>query len=249
MNLLKLSLLTAAFSAIILSFPQNVEAAKKRGGKGAFAGGSLSMGLGLGIMTANQDGLNDMIRSAKSSNNATTSEFSSGYELMGNLTFRFSNNLVAIQLRPSYIMQSTSGSAADGSYDYKLSGFTLFPMVRLIPLSNDIIDFYMQAGIGYGKLDGDITNGARNAKFSGSSFGMQIGLGADFCFIPDHCFGVEGNYRYLPIVRNIVSSASTLPVYGTSQASADRELENLNGSDVATSLTGILGMLTYTMNF
>ncbi|MBC7420469.1 MAG: outer membrane beta-barrel protein [Bdellovibrio sp.] len=249
MNFRKFSLMSILVSAFIFSLPQSAEAAKKKGGKGAFAGGSLSLGFGVGIVTADQSGLNGMIRDAKAANGASTSDFNSGYEFSGQLTFRFSNNLVAIQLRPSYIMQSASGSASDGSYDYKLTGFTLFPLVRIIPLSNDIIDFYLQAGLGYGKLDGDITNGPRNAKFSGSSFGMQVGVGADFCLVPDHCFGVEGNYRYLPIVRNIVSSASASTVYGASQAATDRELENLNGSDIATSLTGISGALSYTYNF
>ncbi len=249
MNLLKSSLLTFLFSIFIFATPNQADAAKKKGGKGAFAGGSLSIGFGIGILTAEQEGLNAMIRESKAATNSSTGNFSSGYEFSGQLTFRFSSNLVALQLRPSYIMQSTTGSATDGSYDYKLTGFTIFPLVRLIPLSNDIIDFYLQAGIGYGKLDGEITNGPRNAKFSGSSFGMQMGVGADFCLIPDHCFGVEGNYRYLPIVRNIVRAASTLPVYGASQSSPDRELENSNGSDVATSLTGISGALNYTFNF
>lgn len=249
MKLFKLTFITFLVSLLLFTIPDRAEAAKKRGGKGAFAGGSISMGFGIGILTADQDGLNAMIRDAKTATNSSTGSFSSGYEFSGQFTFRFSNNLVALQLRPSYVMQSTSGSGTDGSYDYNLTGYTLFPLVRLIPLSNDIIDFYLQAGIGYGKLDGEITNGGRNAKFTGSSFGMQLGVGADFCLLPDHCFGVEGNYRYLPIVRNIVTSASALPVYGSSQAVTDRELENTNGSDVATSLTGISGALNYTYNF
>ncbi len=250
MNLFKQFLvLVILLSVIIISVPNEAVAAKKRGGKGAFAGGSISLGLGLALLTADQSGLNGMIRETKATTNSTTGEFGSGYELSGRFTFKFSNNLVALQLRPSYITQETTGTAADGAYDYKLTGFTVFPVVRLIPLSNDIIDFYLQAGVGYGKLDGDITNGPRNAKFSGSSFGLMAGLGADFCLVPSHCFGVEGNYRYLPISRNIVTRASALPVYGSSQATPDRELENSDGSDVSTTLTGISGALSYTMNF
>ena len=232
-----------------LVFSTQTFAAKKKGGKGAFASGSLSAGLGIGLTTADQAGLNTMISTAKTSVAATTSTFSSGLEFMGHLTFRFSNGLVALQLRPTYFQQSTSGSGSDGSHSYDLTGFTLFPLVRIIPLSNDIIDFYLQGGIGYGKLDGSITNGTRKASFSGSSFGLQTGIGADFCLVPDHCFGVEGNYRYLPIQRNIVSSASGALPYGASQAASDRELEDLNGSDVATSLSGISGILSYTYNF
>jgi len=238
----------------LLALPDLVEAAmaRKRGGKSAFAGGSMSIGFGIALHTAEQNGLNNMIRSAKAQPglNVTTSDLSSGYEFSGQFTFRFSNNLVAIQLRPSYFTQSASGRGTDGSYDYDLTGLTLFPLVRLVPLSNDIIDFYLQAGIGYGKLDGSITNGSRNAKFSGSGFGMQVGLGADFCLIPDHCFGVEGNYRYLPVSRNIVSSGtSATPPYGATQATSDRELEDASGNDVGTSMSGISGVLNYTFMF
>ncbi len=248
MNFLKLSFLVILGLAM-MSIPEQAYALKKKGGRGAFAGGSLSAGLGLGLTTANQPGLNTMIEAAKAGNNATTSNFSSGLELMGHLTFRFSNNLVAIQLRPTYFTQSVSGSANDGSYDYSLTGYTIFPLVRIIPLSNDIIDFYLQAGIGYGKLSGSISNGPRKASFSGSNFGMQVGLGADFCLLADHCFGIEGDYRYLPIERNIVGSASGALPFGASQAATDRELEDANGSDVGTSLSGISGLLTYSYNF
>jgi hypothetical protein len=207
------------------------------------------MGLGVAQINADQSGLNDMIHDAKANSSATTSDFGSGLEYMAHLTFRFSNDFVAIQLRPSYFTQSTTGSGAGGNYDYKLTGYTVFPMLRLIPLSNDIIDFYLQAGLGYGKLDGAITNGARTANFSGSAFGTQIGVGADFCLISSNCFGVEGNYRYLPISRNIVNSSTGALINGASQAQTDRELENLNGSDVATSMSGILIAVTYTFIF
>ncbi|MBC7742251.1 MAG: outer membrane beta-barrel protein [Bdellovibrionaceae bacterium] len=242
-------LIVILFAAIII-IPLNSEAIgmRKKGGKGAFAGGSVSAGIGLAFVTADQSGINDLITSAKSSSAATTGNLSSGYELTTHLTFRFSNNLVAIQLRPSYFTQETAGTGSLGNFNYKLTGFTVFPMVRLIPLANEIIDFYVQGGIGYGKLDGDIVNGGRTAKFSGSGFGMQAGLGADFCFVPDHCFGVEGNYRYLPLSRNIVSSSTGL-IDGASQSQPDRELENANGSDVATTMSGISGALNYTIIF
>lgn len=239
--------------AFILITPDHAKAAgaKKKGGRGAFRGGAISAGFGVGITTANQSGLNTMIDVSKTSVAASTSNFNSGVEYMGHLTFRFSNDLVALQFRPTYFQQSTSGTGTDGSHSYDLKGYTIFPLVRIIPLSNDIIDFYLQAGIGYGKMDGSVTNGARKVDFTGSSFGMQAGLGADFYFFPDHGFGIEGNYRYLPIARNIASSGTgpaNLP-YGSSQAAADRELEDLNGSDVATSMTGISGLLTYSYNF
>ncbi len=237
-----------AFVIGLSSANQSFAAGRKKGGKGAFAGGSISAGFGVGVTTADQAGLNTMIGVSKNTANASTSNFGSGLEFMGHLTFKFANNFTAIQIRPTYLQQSTSGTGADGSHSYDLVGYTLFPLVRIIPLSNDIIDFYMQAGVGYGKLEGSITNGPTKATFTGSSFGLQAGLGADFCLLPDHCFGIEGNYRYLPIDRNIVGSSNGT-VTGASQSQAGRELEDLNGSDVATTLTGISGILTYTFNF
>jgi opacity protein-like surface antigen len=237
----------------VFSFSQTTQAAysKKKGGKNTFAGGGISAGLGLAISTADQTGMNSLINSAKANAASSASTFGAATEYVGFVTFRFANNFVALQLRPSYFTQSTSGSGTDGSHEYSLSGFTLFPLVRIIPLTNDIIDFYLQGGVGYAKLDGSIKNGAKQASFSGSSFGLQAGLGAEFCLIPDHCFSVEGNYRYLPISRNVVSSGTGpggLP-WGTSQAQADRELEDAAGNDVATTLSGISGMISYVYNF
>lgn len=233
---------------LTLTFTDAAQAARKKGGKGAFAGGSISMGLGISLTTTEQTGINSMINVAKANNNSTASTLSSATEYIGYVTFHFSGNFVALQLRPTLFSQSSSGSGTDGTHSYNLNGYTVFPLVRITPLSNDLIDFYIQGGLGYGKLDGSVKNGATRADFSGSAFGTQIGLGAQFCFIPDHCFNLEGNYRYLPITRNIVSTATGLPT-GTTQASVDRELEDTSGNDVATTLSGISGILSYTYNF
>lgn len=232
---------------LICSFSIEVHA-KKRGGRGAFAGGALSAGLGIAITTADQTGIDSLIQAAKTATNSSASTMGSATEYVGYLTFRFANDFVALQLRPSLISQSSSGTGTDGAHSYKLNGLAVFPIMRIIPLSNEFIDFYLQGGLGYGKVDGTIENGATNAKFSGSGFGTQIGLGAEFCFVPDHCFNVEGNYRYLPISRNIVTSGTGTPA-GLSQPIADRELEDASGMDVATTLSGVSGMLSYTYNF
>ena len=235
----------------IMAIPEGAQAAKKRGGRGAFTGGSFSIGAGISLATADQTGINGMISSAKASVNSTASSMTSATEYVGYATFRFANGFTSIQLRPSLFSQSSSGSGSDGSHDYSLSGYTIFPLARIIPLSNDLIDFYLQGGLGYGKLDGTVKNASREAKFSGSAFGVQMGLGAEFCFVPDHCFNIEGNYRYLPIARNIVSSGTgpALLPHGTTQAQADKELEDLNGNDVSTTLSGVSGLVSYTFNF
>ncbi len=245
---MKLKNISVILTCALFVLASNSEAAKKRGGKGVFGGGSLSLGFGIGFATADQSGINDIIKNAKAANQATTSELSSAMEYSLQPTFTFSNGLVALQLRPTYFTQSQSGNGSAGTYSYSLSGFTIFPIVRIIPLSNDLIDFYIQAGLGYGKMNGDITNGPSKISFSGSNFGMLAGLGANFCFVPDHCIGVEGNYKYLPIPRNVASTASGGLSNNISQAAADQELE-VNGSDMATTFSGISGTVSYTYNF
>lgn len=248
----KVLLLGSVFLVCFLNLtPQALALSKKRGTKGAFAGGAFSIGAGIAYTTAEQNGLNTMIDAGKAAVGSSAGKLTSGLEYLGYGTFRFANGISAAQLRVSYFTESTSGSGTDGSQSYDLTGFTIFPMARLIPLSNDLIDFYIQGGLGYGKLDGSIVNGTKSAKFSGSAFGAQIGLGAEFCFVPDHCFNVEGNYRYLPIERNLVSSGTgpgNLP-YGSSQASSGNELEDASGRDVATTMSGVQGLISYTYNF
>lgn len=234
---------------VCLSFPETASAAsKKRGTKGIFGGGSFSVGLGLALSTADQTGMNGMIDAAKTAVGSSASKMGTATEYVGHVTFRFANGYTAIQLRPTLFSQSSSGSGSDGSHDYSLDGYTIFPLARIIPLSNDFIDFYVQGGLGYGKLNGSVKNGSSKAEFSGSAFGMQVGLGAEFCFVPDHCFNLEGNYRYMPIERNVVSSASGSP-HGTSQAIANKELEDGNNNDIGTTLSGISGLISYTFNF
>lgn len=242
----QISTAAIACGLIIVSL-SNEALAQRKGGRSAFAGGSLSFTLGISATSAEQTGLNSLINTAQNNTGSTASKLSSASEYIGAATFRFSNNFLAIQLRPTLFSQSSSGTGSDGNHSYKLDGYTIFPLVRIIPLSNNIIDFYMQAGLGYGKLSGSIRNGNTSADFEGSAFGMQVGMGAEFCFIPSHCLNIEGNYRYMPISRNIVTSASGLPT-GVSQATTDLELESGN-SDVATTLSGISGIIGYTYNF
>ena len=239
----------ALVSLLIVETSEAQSRRSKRGGKGVFAGGSFSIGGGFAFANADQTGLNALIDSAKANASSSVSKFSSATEFLGYATFRFANGFTAVQLRPSIFQQSTSGSGTDGAHKYELSGYTIFPMARIIPLSNDFIDFYMQGGLGYGKLDGTIRNGAKSANFSGSAFGAQVGLGAEFCFVPEHCVNVEGNYRYLPIERNVVSSTSNPGPWGTTQTTADSELEDANQRDIATTMSGVSGLISYTYNF
>lgn len=234
------------FSGNLLA--QSRPGAKKVGVK-KLKGGSYFIGGSVGFGSIEQSGLNQAIRTAKTLSFATTGDMTSSMEYMGVLGYKFPTYPIALLIRPSYFVQSSTGTGTGGNFNYDLTGFTVFPMFRYIALSNDFIDFYMQGGLGYAKLDGKITNGSRNVSFSGSSFGLQGSIGADFCFFPEHCLGIEGNYRYLPIVRNINSSGSAVLPDGIGQNTSGRELENSSGDDVATYLTGVTGIISYTFNF
>ena len=125
----------SAFLMVLLltfAFVDSAQAAKKRGGKGAFAGGSLSMGLGISLTTAEHTGINSLINAAKANNNSTASSLSGASEYIGYITFHFANNFVAIQLRPTLFSQSTSGSGTDGSHSYELSGYSVFHSLELL---------------------------------------------------------------------------------------------------------------------
>lgn len=239
MSFLRKSMLYAVLSILVWAF--SAQTAFAAGG-----GGGHSMEFGLAILSAGQDDINTMITNARAGSAASTSDMGSAYELFAQYQYRFSGTMFAMLFRPSYVMQSATGSGTGGSFDYKLSGFTVFPMFRMYPLENNFIKFFMQTGLGYGRLSGDITEGASSVAFAGGNFGAIGGLGVDFCFTPSHCVTIEGNLRYLPIERNIASSVTGSP--GLSQATTNQEVE-INGSDLKTTLSGIQGIVAYTLNF
>jgi len=241
MSLIRKSMLSAVVGALVLAF--SAQNALARGGGG---GDGHSMEFGLGLLTAGQDDMNTLIKTARASG-ADTGDMGSAYELFAQYQYRFSGSIFALAFRPSYVMQNATGSGTGGSYDYKLTGMTFFPIFRFYPLENGFIKFYMQTGLGYGRVSGDVSAGGTSISFNGSAFGAMGGLGVDFCFTPEHCLSIEGNLRYLPIERNLASSATgTVP--GLSQAGSNQEVE-INGSDLKTTLSGIQGSVAYTLNF
>jgi hypothetical protein len=218
-----------------LMLPQSVLA---RGG-----GGGHSLGFGVGLVTPSQDDLNTVINEINAAESRAIDKLGSAYEFDLYYQYRFSGSMFALQFRPSYVMQSSSG----GGYDTKLTGYSLFPMLRLYPLENNFLKFFLQTGVGYGRLSGSMSGPNGKVEWSGGAFGAAAGLGAEFCFTDEHCMVVEGNLRYLPIERNIVSSTSGT-VGGFDTPSTDGELENGN-MDVKTTLSGIQGIISYQMNF
>jgi hypothetical protein len=209
-------------------------------------GGGHSFGGGLAIVSPGQNDLDAVVDEVNTANGIATNKLGSGYELYGHYTYKFSGTIFALQFRPSYITQKATGAG----YDLAMTGLTFFPMFQLIPLENNFIKFRLQVGLGYGQLSGEFSGGGNSISWKGSAFGAMGGLGADFCFTDDHCMTLEGNLRYLPFERNLVSavSGSSAALGFDSGISASNELENGN-KDVGTSLSGIQGLIGYTYNF
>lgn len=219
-----------------------------RASRGASLSGDSSLGFGLSFISANQKDLNTAIDSANASANGpvTTKNFSSAYELYAQYSFRFTGTIFGLVFRPSYFTQTTTGSGTNGAYDYKLTGLTFFSILRLYPLENSFMKFFVQGGLGWGKLSGDVSTGTGNSiAFEGNQFGALAGMGADFCFTGSHCLTIEGNVRYLPIERNLASSSSGTVTGIDSTVSSGKEVE-INGLDLATTMSGVQGVIAYT---
>lgn len=254
MNLFNKAVLFAITTTTIsATFLTEAEAQRRYSSRSrtALSNGDMHLSIGLSTVSAGQDDINRLVDQARTDRGASTGHMGAAYEFFVDWGYRLNNSTYAIIFRPSYFMQSTDGSATDGSYDYSLSGFTIFPMFRVYPLENSFIRFYMQTGVGYGNLQGSIQAGAHDLKFKGSAFGALAGIGVNFCFTDAHCLMVEGNLRYMPIERNLSSGGSCSAagdIPGVSQCGGSSEVE-INNSDMKTTMSGVQGVLGYTMNF
>lgn len=238
------------FSFIVAFFLLSFESAEAR--RGASISGDSAISFGLSIVSSQQKDLNSLTDYVNANNGGvSTKDMNSAYDIYAQYMFRFSGSMFGLAFRPSYFTQSANGSGNSvGDYKHELSGYTFFPLLRIYPLENNFIKFFLQGGVGYGYLKGKITQGSNALEYSGSNFGAQAGLGAEFCFTDSQCIGIEGNVRYLPITRNTVDSLSgSFPASsGASQAQVGRELE-YDQNDLATTMSGIQGVISYIFNF
>ncbi|MEK6773705.1 MAG: hypothetical protein AABY64_07185 [Bdellovibrionota bacterium] len=240
------------FSLTLFLFLLTSESTEAKSG-GASIKGDSAISFGLSIISSQQKDLNSLVDFVNAnSGGVSTKAMNSAYDFYGQYMFRFSGSMFGLAFRPSYFMQSSTGTGASvGDYKHELTGYTFFPLLRIYPLENNFIKFFLQAGVGYGYLKGKITQGSNALEYSGSNFGGQAGLGAEFCFTASQCIGIEGNVRYLPVSRNVVDTlAGTFPAgsSGLSQAEASRELE-YDTNDLATTMSGIQGVVSYIFNF
>ena len=226
--------------ALVSTFTIQDAFAQSRYGRGASAvpSGSHSLGIGISTVSATQDDVNGIL------GQNSGKDLPSAYEITANWIYRFDRTSYAFVLRPSYFTQSVSSSGAEA----KLTGFTIFPIFRMYPLENAFIKFFMQGGLGYGNLKGSLDISSTTVDFEGSAFGAMGGIGVDFCFTDAHCLTVEGNIRYLPVERNKVTGGNCTTLQGTTQCTVGSELE-VSNKDMGTSMSGVQGLIGYTMNF
>ena len=203
-------------------------------GSGGGSSGNHSFEFAGGVATASQDDLNTWIVANGGQ------QLGSGYEFNLTYLYRYSGSMFAIAFRPEYFTQKNSGAAS-----VSLTAISFMPMLRLYPLENNFIKFFMQIGMGFSTLNGTISNATGSADFTGSAFGTQMGLGADFCFTDSHCLTVEGNYRYLPIVRSTTTNTNGTLGNGMTTVGELR----LNNLCAQNTLSGIQGLLAYTLKF
>lgn len=217
-------------------------------------GGNHSFGTNFSFASPSQDDIDTLISSANTSaGGISTKPMGQGYELNLQYMYRFSGSMFALLFRPSIFSQNTLGKAADGAkYNYELSGWTFFPTFRLIPLENSFLKFYMQIGLGYGRLTGKIRENDSTIEFSGGNFGASTGIGAEFCFFDSHCFNLEGNFRYLPFERNKATAVTANSGWGTGSITgnpASGEEVEISNRDLGTTLSGMLASIGYTFYF
>jgi opacity protein-like surface antigen len=242
---MKKSILLTVFLTLVI-FLTHAPLATARGG-----GGGHSIAGFIGFASPGQDDMDLLIDRANTrANGISTKPLGQGYEFEFMYQYRISGTMFAIGFRPSLFTQSTTGSASGGEkYKYALSGWTFFPMLKLIPLENDFIKFFMQVGVGYGHLSGSIQEDTAKIDFSGGNFGGLSGLGAEFCFSDSHCVVLEGNIRYLPFERNTTTKVSGTFAANSLTNAVDAQEVEVDSRDFATTLSGLVANLGYIFTF
>ena len=220
--------------------------AARFGGGGSFGGGGGSETdkfiFGAGVTTAHQTDMNSWM---SGTNQVGTQDLGSAWEFSVSYFHRVAGTIYEVGLRPSYFMQNASG----GGVSTNLNGYLLYPILRIYPLENSFIHFFMEVGMGYGQMSGTAgdSNTSASANFSASAFGAEGGIGVDFCFTDTHCVTVEGMVRYHPLTRSIISS-TTGTFSNNLSGTLNHELE-YNGLDVQNTFSGVIGQMAYTYRF
>lgn len=205
----------------------------------AGSGGGWSLGLGLGLVNAGQDDMDSVI----SGGPGGAGSMGNGMEAVGTFGYNFGG--VSLLFRPGYywVSQDNAGN------EYNLNAISFFPTLRFDLLSNNMITFYGQLGMGVVMMNGEVKEGGYSVEFSGTQLGYSGGLGSEFCFWADHCFFLEANLRIAGIDRMKVDSMSgSRNNSAITQDTKGMEFE-INQRDFSASLSGIQGVIGYNMHF
>lgn len=216
--------------------------------RGVSLSGEHSLGFGLGLITSDQNNMDDVIDTANTGG-GNVKNLGSGMEFFAQYGVRFDGSWWGFVFRPSIMSQSTDGTCQSGNCKYEVNGMAFFPMIRMVPLENEVIKLFFQVGLGYGQMEGKISQPAGSVKFKGSAFGALGGLGVDFCLTESHCITVEGNLRYLPIERNLITSGSATGLAGGVSGAASGDEIEVNSKDLGTTMSGLQGLVSYTLMF
>lgn len=208
--------------------------------------GGWSWGANFGVANTGQDDMNTLISRANTrTSGLSLSSLGNALEVNAFISYR-TKSLLALQFRPSYAWQKETGSG----HEYSISAITAFPVARFYMLESKSVKFFSQFGVGFGYVNGRIKeNGGGSVgaiDFSGNSMGYMGGLGAEFCF-GDHCINVEGNLRVLSVER--VTSSDSGSGLAANGATVDGKEVELDSRDLSVSLSGVQGLVGYTMYF
>lgn len=208
--------------------------------------GLFSFGILGGIVNSFQDDVNQLVSRANTrAGGITTTQLTQAYEIAVPLEYRFAGSIYAFQLRPSYFYEVENGQNGGNTYNYSIKGPTIFPIIKMYPLENEMMKFYLQAGVGYGQLYGEIDEAGAVARFSSGAFGSLLGLGAQFYITQNSCISLEANYRYLTFSRSVVTdSVGTFAANSLSQYGQGQELE-LDSNDMAARMGGLMFLAGY----
>jgi hypothetical protein len=198
-----------------------------------------SLGVGLGIVNAGQDDMDKVITAGGSS----AGDIGNGMEVVGSFGYSFGD--MDLLFKPGYYWVTEEG----GADEYSMNAISLFPMLKFNLLSNNTITFYAQLGLGIVMMNGEVKEGAYSVEFSGNQFGYSGGLGSEFCFWADHCFFLEANLRVASVDRMKVDSVSGTNSNSAITQDGDGQEFEINNQDFSGSLSGIQGLVGYSLKF
>ena len=220
--------------------------AQARGG-----GGGFGVGFHGGMLTTNQKDMDTLKERANTREGGiSTGDLGTALEFGVTGSYRF--DMYEILIRPTYLFHSEEGKDNSGAtFEYGVSGFTIFPMFRFVPLESNILKLFFQVGIGFGHANGTVKEDTFEVEFSGNSLGYQVGLGIEICFTDFHCMALEGNVRQLSFDRVLadkVSGTSGGSPQGIDQHTVGQEVE-MDGRDLFVTMSGFQALLGYVMHF